>query len=440
MKKILLSILIISSCFSCDVLDVKPQDAVKGDQAFKDKSGIEKGILGTYASLQNLSYYGRSYMIFNDLAADNLNHPADGTQLDYAQVDNNGILPENGSVAGIWASAYESLNTGNNVIVRIPEMTDMTQVEKDKALGELYFLRALNHFNLMVYYGAIPIKTTPTVGTTNVDVPRDPTAAVYQQIIADLTFAEEHLDETGIKVRATKYAATALLARVYLYKGDYALAAAKAAEVIESEGYDLIGYDEIFADDGSPETIFEVDFTILNRNRIAEYNFPKSINGRREVEPNAELLSSYEVGDLRKNASIAYAGALAYAIKYDDLSGGEDNVIVLRLAEMYLIRAEATARLNGNIADIQDDINLIRARADLSGTPASTHAQLLTAIEKERRVEFAFEGHRWFDLVRTGRAVDVLPKVNNVNQTLFPIPLTEIQTNRNPGMSQNPGY
>jgi hypothetical protein len=107
---------------------------------------------------------------------------------------------------------------------------------------------------------------------------------------------------------------------------------------------------------------------------------------------------------------------------------------------MYLIRAEALAWSQGDLQDIRDDINIVRDRAGLPGTSANTYADLLRAIERERRVEFAFEGHRWFDLVRTGRAVDVLPNVNSVNQTLFPIPLSEIQTNRDPQMTQNPGY
>jgi starch-binding outer membrane protein, SusD/RagB family len=112
----------------------------------------------------------------------------------------------------------------------------------------------------------------------------------------------------------------------------------------------------------------------------------------------------------------------------------------LRLADMYLIRAEATAQQGGDLQQVKNDLNAVRARAGLTGTTANTQATLLTAIEQERRLEFAFEGQRWFDLVRTGRAVDVLPAVTNINQTLFPIPLSEILTNTNPGMNQNPGY
>lgn len=442
MKKILL----ICSIFSlltpaCDVLDVEPQSSIPAGEAFKDKQGIERGILGAYSGLQSLSYYGRSYAIFSDLAADNLAHPPNATAVAYAEVDNNAILPENSSVDGIWSIIYDGINVANNVIVQVPKMSDMSDAEKNKALGELYFIRALHHFNLMNYFGAIPLKIAPTVGVENVNVPRDPIDAVYAQIIQDLRFASENLPAGGLKIRASKHAANALLARVYLYKEDYENAIGFATQVIDNGGYALQeNYDDIFASEGASESIFEVDFTALDRNRIAEYNFPLTLNGRREVEPAADLIAAYTASDERKAASIAVAGALSYAIKYDDLSTGSDNFIVLRLAEMYLIRAEARANLNGPADLIRDDLNTVRNRAGLADVSTGSYPELLSAIESERRLEFAFEGHRWFDLVRTGRAVDVLPTVTSVNQTLFPIPLSELLTNTNPGMTQNPGY
>ncbi len=243
------------------------------------------------------------------------------------------------------------------------------------------------------------------------------------------------------KIRASRYAAQALLARVYLYKKDYASAITAATDVIDNGGYTLLSnYSDIFSGEETAESIFEVDFTALDRNRIAEYNFPLTLNGRREVEPATDLLNSYNASDERLYASVAYAGTLPYAIKYDDLSTGSDNFIVLRLAEMYLIRAEARAMLSGPADLIRADINAIRNRANLADITTNTYPELISMIESERRLELAFEGHRWFDLVRTGRAVDVLVNVTNTNQTLFPIPLSEILSNTNPGMTQNPGY
>lgn len=433
--------MVLMTVMSCNTLDVEPQNSIPADQAFQTKEDIDRGILGAYASFQSLSYYGRTYNIFADLAADNLSHPVDATATEYAEVDNNNILPENGSVSGIWRICYDGINVANNVIVKVPTIEGMTEDERNAAFAELYFIRALNHFNLLNYFGAVPLKLMPTVGVTGLDAPRNSVSEVYAKIIEDLTFASVYLPTSGDKTRATKYAAKAMLARVYLYKGDNAQAAAMATEVINDGNYTLLpNYASVFADDESAESIFEIYFSQTERNRIAEYNFPKSLNGRREVAPSESLLAAYETNDSRYEASIAFAGTEAYAIKYDDLSIGADNVIVIRLAEMYLIRAEANANLNGSIDAIKSDINVLRQRANLTSTNANTIAQLQTAIEKERRVEFAFEGQRWFDLVRTGRAIAILPNVNSNNQTLFPIPSSEIQTNNSPGMIQNPGY
>lgn len=441
-KHILLFFIMTATLFSCDVLEVEPKSSIDASAAFKTKEDIDKGVLGAYSYLQSLSYYGRSDVIFPDLAADNLAHPVSATASEYREIANNNILPENGSVGGLWNVMYRSINVANNVIDKVPGISNMTEAEKNNALGELYFIRALSHFNLMNYFGAIPIKTMPTVGVGDLDAPRDPVDQVYSQIINDLLFASDNLTASSNKIRGSKYAAKALLARVYLYKKDYEQAVTLATDVIENGGYSVLdNYDDVFAADESSESIFEIYFSQTERNRIAEYNFPTSLNGRREVEPSADLLAAYEAGDKRYVASIAFAGTSAYAIKYDDLSLGDHNFIVLRLADMYLIRAEAEAQKTApNLTAIQSDINKVRVRAGLTPTSETSVAQLLRIIEKERRLEFAFEGHRWFDLVRTGRAVAVLSNVNSVNQTLFPIPSDEIQTNNDPGMTQNPGY
>lgn len=425
---------------ACDVLDVNPYDKITDEQAYKNKAGIEKGILGSYSELQSLSYYGRAYLISSDLAADNLIHPTDATQADYAEIDNNTLLAENGVADGIWSSIYSAINVANVVIDKVPTMTDMTDTEKNTALAELYFLRALNHFNLMNYFGAIPVKTKPTVGTTGLDVAKNTTAEVYTQIIDDLIFAETHLSASSTKTRASKYAATALLARVYLYQKNYAMAYAKADDVILHGGYVLLpDFASVFSGDGSAETIFEVEFNELDRTRIAEFNFPKTLNGRAEVKVDPALASAYQPTDERMAVSMATSGTYVYAKKQNDLSLGNQNVIVLRLAEMYLIKAEAEANMpTAVISNIQSALNEIRHRANLGDTDAATISELLLAIEQERRLEFAFEGHRWFDLVRTNRAVDVLPGVTKVTQMLFPIPLSELNTNSL--MTQNTGY
>ena len=442
MKRILILLVLVDSFSSCNVLDVEPTNSIPASEAFKTKADLNRGILGAYNSLQGLSYYGRAYLTVSDLSADNLLYPPSATTADYLDIDNNHILPENGVIEGIWGVAYDGLNVANNVIAKIPEMSFLNQDEKNVALAELYFLRALNHFNLLNYFGGIPIKTKPTIGLSEINAARNSPEEVYATIIQDLTFASTYLPKSSAsKIRASQGAANALLARVYLYKKDYADAVIYASKVIDDNNYSLMSnYSDIFAADESKESIFEIDFTSLDRNRIAEYNFPLTLNGRGSVGPDPGIVSAYEANDKRKDASIAFAGTIPYAIKYHDLATGSDNVIVLRLAEMYLIRAEANARLNGNINDIRKDLNTIRSRAGLEEAVANSIDELLLAIEAERRVELAFEGHRWFDLVRTDRAIDLLPNVTQKYQYLFPIPQSELLANTNPGMKQNPGY
>lgn len=442
MKNFIIYGLLITILASCNVLDVDPTNSIPASEAFKTKGDVNRGILGAYNSLQSLSYYGRTYQIFSDLASDNLIHPPNATATAYAEVDNNNILPENESVDGIWTAIYDGLNVANNVIAKIPALGFLSEEEKDKALAELYFLRALNHFNLMNYFGAIPLKTRPTVGLADINAGRTPIEEVYNSIITDLTFAAQYLPQSSsLKIRATRGAAEALLARVFLYKKDYNNAVVYAGKVINEGGYTLPdNYADIFAGDESPESIFEIDFTALDRNRVAEYNFPLTKNGRGEVAPDPVFINSYDAADERKAATFAYSGTAPYVIKYDDLSTGSDNIIVIRLAEMYLIRAEALARLNGNASDVLSDLNRIRRRAGVADVTTNNITELITIIENERRFELAFEGHRWFDLVRTGRATALLPNVKNIDQTLFPIPQSEILTNNNPDMKQNPGY
>ncbi|MCO6460345.1 MAG: RagB/SusD family nutrient uptake outer membrane protein [Saprospiraceae bacterium] len=442
MKSIFIFLIFIIGFSSCDVLDVEPTASIPASEVYKTKADVDRGILGAYNSLQALSYYGRTYITFSDLASDNLIHPLNATSTEYAEIDNNHILPENASVDGMWSAIYDGLNVANNVIAKIPQMNFLSQEEKDKALGELYFLRALNHFNLLIYFGGVPLKLKPTIGLSEVNAVRNSVDEMYASIIQDLTFASDHLtNNSSQKTRASRGAANALLARVYLYKKDYNNAVVYASKVINEGGYTLLdNYADVFSTDESKESIFEVDFTPLDRNRVAEYNFPLTKNGRGEVAPDPDFVASYDVNDSRLDATFAYSGTTPYVIKYDDLSTGGDNIIVLRLAEMYLIRAEALAQLNSNANDILSDLNKIRKRAGLEDITTNNISELLSAIEKERRFELAFEGQRWFDLVRTGRALDILPNVKESYQLLFPIPQSEILTNTNPGMNQNPGY
>ncbi|HNS17003.1 MAG TPA: RagB/SusD family nutrient uptake outer membrane protein [Bacteroidales bacterium] len=433
--------LVLGSCN--DLLDIEPTDAISDTEAIKDKTGVNRAVTGAYNALQQTGSYGRYLVIVEDLAADNLKWS--GTTQSYGQIDNNQIPADNTLVDGIWSSAYDCINRVNNVIYRIPDIGDLTPAERDTYEGEALFLRALCHFNLVSLFGGVPLKTLPTLDLATINQARNPVDEVYAQIIDDLLQAELKLPSSSTPGRASSFSAAALLARVYLtqlhLKNDPALAqlaVAKAEKVINEGGYALApAFGDLFTGNAT-ESIFEVIFDAQNRNVLAQYFYPRSLLGRYEVSPQTEFLNSWEADDtLRFNATIAYdPDHLPYGYKYRDVTAGTDRVYVLRLAEMYLIRAEALAFSNGNIQTIQNDINVIRARAGLPPTVAEDHNALKLAIQYERRHELAFECLRWSDLVRTKTATVILGIDEKF--TLFPIPLSEMQTNTD--MNQNPGY
>ena len=427
------------------ILDVEPTQSISADEAIKDKTGVQRAIIGAYNILQSSGYYGRTYVINGDLASNNLIWT--GTTLSYGQVNNHTIPADNGIVESIWSAIYDGINRVNNILEKIPSITDMTQAERNNFLGECYFLRGLFHFDLVRLYGEVPIKTKPTSGTdpAQLYVFRDPVADVYQQVLSDLSQAESLLPPTSNIGYANAYAAKALMARVYLYQyhltNDPAIADSavlKATEVLQSGKYSLVpDFGELFESDANSESIFEVPFSAQDKNLLAYYYFPRVMTGRYEIAPSDTLISSFEPNDVRDTVSIKYDGDnLPYGDKYRDILSGTDRVYILRLAEMYLIRAEANACMEKSSGQIISDLNAIRLRAKVPEVTTNDYTELRWFTLRENQHEFAFEGHWWFDLVRTGNATTVLDIKDW--QTLFPIPQSE--RNANPNMTQNTGY
>jgi hypothetical protein len=424
------------------LLDVQPTDSISLEQAIKDKAGVENAITGAYNALHSAGIYGRYQVIVEDLAADNLIWS--GTTQDYSQIANHNIPANNGLIEGIWSTNYDCINRVNNVLIRIPDI-DMSDADRNLYTGDGLFMRALCHFNLVCYFGGIPIKTQPTLDLSSINQARNTVLQVYDQIIADLLEAEKILPAGRTLGWASAFSATALLARVYLTEfqqtGDVSIAALaiqKADKVINEGSYTLSpDYAGLFSGNAT-ESIFEIVSDVQNRTLLAQYFYPRSLLGRYEVSPPTSFVQSFQLTDsIRFKSSIAFDSiSLPYGNKYKDVTAGTDRIYVLRLAEMYLVRAEARAYSNGALEDIRNDVNIIRARAGLPPTTSTDYTELKLVIENERRHEFAFEGQRWSDLVRTKRATIVLGISQNF--TLFPIPLSELQTNTL--MTQNPGY
>jgi hypothetical protein len=280
---------------------------------------------------------------------------------------------------------------------------------------------------------------------------------IYQQIIQDLKEAQEMLSTsypTPGKVRPNKWAATALLARAYLYMGNWADAEAQATAIIDAQAYSMVqDLNAVFLAN-SAEAIWQLMPVINNTNGNNTHEGFLFVSACAACRPDIRLtqflLNGFEPNDKRKAAWVGtktvnnevYFSPLKYKVRTNYPAAPAEYYTVLRLAEQYLIRGEARAHQN-NVQGAQEDLNIIRSRAGLGATTANDESSLLAVIETERQVElFAEWGHRWFDLKRTGRADAVLSleKAPNWQSTdrLYPIPFEEIKIN--PSLTQNPGY
>ncbi|MBK6949901.1 MAG: RagB/SusD family nutrient uptake outer membrane protein [Haliscomenobacter sp.] len=339
----------------------------------------------------------------------------------------------------------------------------MADAEKKALLGAAKYVRAATHFTLANTWGDVPLTLT-TDAQRNIENGRTPASEVYAAVIKDLEEAAADLPATvntaNSKTVHNRYQALALLARVYLYQKNWAKAEAAASEVIGSGQYQLVTAVNNVFKRGSREAIFSYGHTgtgLLYENRAAVgwVTLPGSASQTTTSYCHipSVVMSNFEPGDQRNvsgNWTInlftkTFSNKYLYnsAASAATIAANPQDFIYQRLAELYLIRAEARAQQN-NLPGAASDLNAIRTRAGLPNTAAATQAELLAAVEKERVCELFYEGHRWYDLKRTGRlnaVLSALPwKKDNYkpHMELLPIPATELIAN--PRISQNPGY
>lgn len=432
-------------------LEIEPYTALDASTGFKTKQDVDAAILGVYNSLQNGNYYGLRYFMLADIHAGSLTHT--GTFPSFAQFANRNLLANNVELTNMWNSIYVGINRSNNVIASAPGVVDPS-FNVNNALGEARFLRAFHYFNLLVYFGGspdgfnqngvgVPIFTTPTLSSTDAaPKARASEAETWTQILDDLNFAIANLLPNNGIGRINSVSATAFKARVHLVRKEYAEAAAAAASVISSNRYTLLSganYANIYLGKNSSETIWELQFDANNVNSIAFFYYPTAQGGRNEVASSASLRDLHEDGDLRKAVNVTTTVPLNKTLKFTRVAG-EDNVQLIRLSEMYLIRAEALARINGSPADITNalaDLNIIRGRAGLPDFTSTVAADIVAAVLKERVIEFAHEGLRWLDIRRTGSYASV--GITQEFRALWPIPEREVDTSAGV-IAQNQGY
>jgi hypothetical protein len=431
--------LLLIGAAGCDsTLTTDPVDSIPAEKAIVDGPTARAALVVAYDALQSLSYYGRTFQVLGDLSADNAEHV--GTFQYLGQVDRNQLLSDNTSVTNTWIAIYDAISRVNLILQKVPNVTGLTDAQKNQILGEARFLRALHYHNLVKLWGDVPMPLEPLDNPSEAAaLTRTAKADVYTQILADLTQAEQLMTTAKQARQASLGAARALRARVQLYNGNYQ-AALDAANAVQAMGYTLAPtFQALFTDEGTdtPEDIFRVSFTATEYNELGYYYL---FDGRWEVAPTADLYNAFSATDLRRPLTVGKDGSDYEGTKFPTTIGAED-LHVIRFAEVVLIKAEALARLN-RLPEAITEVNRIRVRAGLAAIPATplpTQAALLDAISNERRLELALEGDRWPDLIRTGRALAVLGiPANRAFQLLYPIPAREITVS--PGLTQNPGY
>ena len=303
----------------------------------------------------------------------------------------------------------------------------------------------------MKFYGAVPMPLVPVaVASDAAKYTRVPVDQVYTQILADLDKAGTFVANTTDTRRATVNAIKAIRARVLFYRGTTTNSATDLQAALDAANSVLtamkdtltVAYPDLFTATGrnTSEDIFRVSFTASESNSLGYYYL---YAGRYEASATPDIFATYEAGDVRKAWSVTLrpkSTTRYQATKFPTTIGAE-HPHVIRLAELVLIKAEILARQN-NLAGAVAEYNKVRVRAGLPkhvlGTEVTTQADVLAAIDKDRRLELAFEGDRWPDLVRQGRAVALKGIADRAYQVLFPIPVHDITTT--PGLTQNPGY
>ena len=486
----LLSFVVIIACCSCgDLLDKQPLDQLTTDLFYRTEADAEKAILAAYSPMLDQEWIGKGWMI-TEIPSDN-SQPG-GTDPDFTPIDNFTVTSDNAPVANYWAIHYRQVTLANVVIERVPLM-DIPQAVKDRFIGEARFLRAIAYFDLVRIYGGVPLITEVPNLDRELFFPRSSPAEVYSLIEEDLIFAGMHLPDTRTGSdagRATKGAALAFLAKMYLTTREFVAARDRAKEVIDLGVYRLLDdYSanfELSTSDNNEEAVFQVQFTgcgpFGTGNALQAFFAPfgEGITKDRDGwgsqiptapilnNPNTTIIDAIKDGDLRRAPSIMLpnthypsinagdggytyprgASAVSANIKKYVVGAGPNicfmstpqNAHVIRYSDVLLTYAEAIMVIQGGVASdptALDAFNQVRVRAGLDMVTSFDADDMM----QERRAEFAFEGHRWFDLLRSGKTVEIMTlhgKNLDEHNLLFPLPSSEIEIN--PLLEQNPGY
>jgi hypothetical protein len=470
---LLLTSMAIMSCKKYVTVDT-PTTSTSSENVYKNDATATAVLNGIYIKISSTGLASQGFAsltLYSGLAADELelwSGSPDNTLIDYYQ--NN--LTASGTGGELWNTIYPFIFTCNSAIEGVASSQTLTPKVKSQLLGEAQFMRAFFYYYLTNLYGDVPLVLSKDYVVTS-NLPRTSKEKVYQQIIADLHASQMLLSTNFVKpdlitttterVRPTKWAATALLARAYLFSGNWSGADSAATAVINNSMFSLAslsGTNKVF-NKNSSEAIWQLQpvNSGWNTEEARIFILPQSGPGYSQpVSLSSFLINAFEANDQRRTKwidSVDVGGVkFYYPSKYkanDDpnVTNGtgsmKEYLMVLRLAEQYLIRAEAKVQLN-NISEAQSDLNMVRTRAGLPNTSASDKSTLLAVILHERQVELFTEwGHRWIDMKRMGVINSIMNSVAPLkggtwssNKQLFPIPAFELSRNSN--LTQNSGY
>ena len=444
-----------------DFLDKKPINQVTADQAFTNAAAAEKLIQGAYDGRYN-DYNIWDYQVNGDVKSDNCY--AGGDNQANIQIDLFTPNATNGNVSRDWSALYGDIKNANEVLENVPKIDDAALDaggRRNQIMAEASGLRAYSYFNLVRLFGPVPLilKTPSSIAETQPS--KASVDQIYAQIITDLEYAATNAQSTAAnKGIFTKGAANALLAKVYASRAtpDWTKVNTYCDAVIAG-GYSLFNsfsglFDE--ANENNAESIWEMQFDGSQHSNW----MPGVIVGtgwKRFDTPTNDLSAAYDnEGDaIRKNASINFRNVSTegwsdnywpksnYPFVNKYRADTKSNIYVLRLADILLLKAEALNEISASgWSESKVLVDRIRTRVSLAGTPANDQATMRLAIEKERRLELAFEGQRWFDLLRTNRAATVMNAQkdgagNSLNYTVndanlfFPVPQAEVDRNPN---------
>jgi hypothetical protein len=442
-----IQVLATSSCDDYINVD-KPRTELVTATVFSDDETAKSAVADIYYTLTSSGFAnGGSFSVslVTSFSSDEQVYYSTRSAAEYLQVNNNALRSDNFILARLWSGLYSVIYKANAVIEGLTT-SGVSPGLKNRLTGEAKFIRAFCHFYLVNLWGDVPLILSTDYKANNV-IGRTVSNEVYDQIIQDLKGAQELLpgdytDSNNERVRATSWAATAFLSRVYLYRAEWQLAETEADKIISNSSMFFLepDLDKVFRKT-SPEAILQLwsDNYPQDRN-----SFSVSASGPSLGALRTDYVMSFEPGDQRwavwGRTRVLNNVSHLYTLKYRDFSYPPlDYTTILRLAEQYLIRAEARIQQD-KLAEAAADINEIRKRAGLAKTSSATKTELMNDVMNERKAELFTEwGHRWFDLKRWGLAEQILlplkPEWNN-SDVLFPIP--EPQIISNPSITQNP--